>query len=78
MRSLSLSRAFRQIGGLTAVSRLMGFMRDIVFAAFVGAGGAADAFLIALKLSRKPCELLSCPALGYVPSTFPGTILLAI
>ena len=50
MSSISLSRAFRQIGGLTAVSRLMGFMRDIVFAVFVGAGGAADAFLIALKL----------------------------
>ena len=35
-------------------------------------------FFIALKLSRNPCELLSCPAFGYVPSTFPGTILLAI
>ncbi len=50
MKGLSLGRAFRQIGSLTAVSRIMGFMRDIAFAAFLGAGGAADAFLVALKL----------------------------
>ena len=50
MKGLSLGWAFRQIGSLTAVSRIMGFMRDIAFAAFLGAGGAADAFLVALKL----------------------------
>ena len=50
MKGLSLGRAFRQIGSLTAVSRIMGFVRDIAFAAFLGAGGAADAFLVALKL----------------------------
>jgi len=50
MSGLSLGRAFRQIGSLTAVSRLLGFARDIVFAVFLGAGGAADAFLVALKL----------------------------
>jgi putative peptidoglycan lipid II flippase len=50
MSGLSLAQAFRQIGSLTAVSRLMGFARDITFAAFLGAGGAADAFLVALKL----------------------------
>ena len=50
MRGLSLGQAFWQIGGRTVVSRIMGFMRDIAFAAFLGAGGAADAFLVALKL----------------------------
>ena len=50
MASLSLGRAFRQIGGLTAISRIMGFVRDISFATFLGAGVAADAFLVALKL----------------------------
>ena len=50
MKEMSLGRAFRQIGGLTALSRVLGFIRDIVFAAFLGAGGAADAFLVALKL----------------------------
>ena len=45
-----LARAFRQISGLTGVSRLLGFLRDVIFAAFLGAGPAADAFLVALKL----------------------------
>ena len=50
MAGLSLGRAFRQIGSLTAFSRIMGFVRDIAFATFLGAGAAADAFLVALKL----------------------------
>ena len=50
MAGLSLGRAFRQIGSLTALSRIMGFVRDIAFAIFLGAGAAADAFLVALKL----------------------------
>ena len=50
MSAPSLAGAFRQIGGLTAISRILGFVRDIVFAAFLGAGPAADAVLVALKL----------------------------
>jgi putative peptidoglycan lipid II flippase len=50
MAGLSLGRAFRQIGSLTALSRILGFVRDIAFATFLGAGAAADAFLVALKL----------------------------
>ena len=46
----SLGGALRHIGGLTAISRILGFARDIVFANFLGAGPAADAFLVALKL----------------------------
>ena len=49
-KSTSLGRAFQQIGSLTAISRIVGFMRDIAFASFLGAGPAADAFLVALKL----------------------------
>lgn len=45
-----LIRAFRQIGGLTAASRLLGFVRDIAFAGILGAGPASDAFLVAFKL----------------------------
>lgn len=45
-----LTGAFRQIVGLTAASRVLGFLRDIAFAAFLGAGPASDAFLVALKL----------------------------
>ena len=50
MITSSLVRSFGQIGVLTAVSRFLGLLRDIVFAAFLGAGPAADAFLMALKL----------------------------
>lgn len=50
MRQMSFAAAFRRISGLTGMSRLLGFGRDIAFAAFLGAGLAADAFLVALKL----------------------------
>ena len=49
-KSTSFRQAFRQIGSLTAISRVVGFFRDIAFASFLGAGLAADAFLVALKL----------------------------
>src|ERR1700738_2143289 len=38
------------VGGLTLVSRLTGFARDIVLAAVLGAGPVADAFFAALRL----------------------------
>ena len=66
MKGLSLGRAFRQIGSLTAVSRIMGFMRDIAFAAFLGAGGAADAFLVALKLPNMFRRLSAEGAIGLI------------
>ena len=46
----SLYSAVGVIGGLTALSRLFGFLRDIIFAHFLGAGAAADAFVLAFKL----------------------------
>ena len=46
----NFDRNFRQIGGLTALSRVLGFVRDICLAQFIGAGMAADAFLVAFKL----------------------------
>ena len=46
----SLSGAFQEISILTAISRLFGFIRDLVFAHILGAGAAADAFLLAFKL----------------------------
>ncbi|MEC7650458.1 MAG: murein biosynthesis integral membrane protein MurJ [Pseudomonadota bacterium] len=50
MSGQPLARAFRQISGLTGLSRILGFGRDVVFATFLGAGPAADAFIVALKL----------------------------
>src|SRR5581483_6127339 len=38
------------VGGLTLLSRVTGFLRDIVLAAVLGAGPMADAFFVALRL----------------------------
>src|SRR3978361_2351669 len=38
------------VGGLTLLSRLTGVLRDIMLAAILGAGPAADAFFVALRL----------------------------
>lgn len=43
-------KAMATVGGLTAVSRIAGFIRDIMTAAFLGGGPVADAFIVALKL----------------------------
>ena len=44
-----LGRIFT-VGGLTLLSRVTGFVRDIVLAAVLGAGPVADAFFVALRL----------------------------
>jgi putative peptidoglycan lipid II flippase len=41
---------FLTVGGLTLLSRLTGFLRDVVLAALLGAGPVADAFFVALRL----------------------------
>src|ERR1044071_9288021 len=38
------------VGGITLVSRVTGFLRDIMLAAILGAGPVADAFFVALRL----------------------------
>jgi putative peptidoglycan lipid II flippase len=43
-------RRIATVGGLTLVSRLTGFIRDVVMAAVLGAGPVADAFFIAFRL----------------------------
>ena len=47
---MSLIRNVGTIGGLTAVSRVFGFARDILLARALGAGLAADAFQLAFTL----------------------------
>ncbi len=44
-----LLRAFATVGGLTMVSRLLGFVRDILIAAALGSGVVADAFFVAFR-----------------------------
>jgi len=43
-------RQAASVGGLTLVSRLFGFLRDMMMAAILGAGPLADAFMIAFRL----------------------------
>jgi putative peptidoglycan lipid II flippase len=43
-------RRIATVGGLTLVSRLSGFIRDVVMAAVLGAGPLADAFFVAFRL----------------------------
>ena len=46
---MSLLRAITTIGGLTLISRVLGFVRDILIAAVLGTGMAADAFFVAFR-----------------------------
>lgn len=46
---MKLYRAFATVGGLTLVSRVLGFLRDIAFAWAFGAGWVADAFNVAFR-----------------------------
>lgn len=43
-------RKAASVGGLTLVSRLFGFVRDVAMAALLGAGPLADAFMVAFRL----------------------------
>ena len=45
-----MTASMMSVGGLTLVSRVAGFFRDIVLAAVLGAGPVADAFFVALRL----------------------------
>lgn len=47
---MNLVRALGSIGGLTLASRVLGLVRDSLFARYVGASFASDAFLIAFRL----------------------------
>ena len=46
---MAFARAITTIGGLTLVSRVCGFARDMLMAATLGAGPVGDAFLVAFK-----------------------------
>ena len=45
-----LLRSIVTVGGFTMLSRTLGFVRDILVAAFLGAGPIADAFFVAFKM----------------------------
>ena len=47
---MQLLKSTAVVGGFTLVSRLLGFLRDVVFANVFGAGAATDAFFVAFKI----------------------------
>ncbi len=47
---MTLARAVALVGGFTMLSRIAGFLRDMVTAAVLGSGPIADAFFIAFRL----------------------------
>ncbi len=46
---MSLYRGFLTVGGLTALSRVFGFLRDVLLAAVMGTGWVADAFFVSFR-----------------------------
>lgn len=46
---MALFRSIATIGGWTMASRVLGFLRDILIARYLGAGPVADAFFVAFK-----------------------------
>jgi putative peptidoglycan lipid II flippase len=47
---MALLHRVATVGGYTALSRVLGFAREVLTAAFLGAGPVADAFVVALRL----------------------------
>jgi len=47
---VNLVKNFASVGGATLLSRLLGFIRDIMMAGILGAGPVADAFVAAFRL----------------------------
>ena len=47
---MHFKQAFFTVGGFTLLSRFVGFFRDVLAASVLGAGMAADAFFVALRL----------------------------
>ena len=68
-RPATLVRSIATVGSLTLVSRLLGFVRDILIAGLLGAGPLADAFFVAFKLPNFLRRLFAEGAFnaGFVP-----------
>ena len=49
-RAPRLIKGFLTVGGWTLLSRILGFVRDILIARFLGTGAAAEAFFVAFSL----------------------------
>lgn len=47
---MSFVKSIATFGGFTMISRITGFLRDMIIANFLGAGAVSDAFLVSFKL----------------------------
>ena len=47
---MKLLKSTATVGGATILSRILGFVRDVVLARFFGASGQTDAFFLAFKI----------------------------
>ncbi|MEJ2123960.1 MAG: murein biosynthesis integral membrane protein MurJ [Alphaproteobacteria bacterium] len=47
---MKLYKSIATVSGFTAISRVLGFVRDMLIAAVIGAGPVADAFFVAFRL----------------------------
>jgi putative peptidoglycan lipid II flippase len=67
---MALAKQAGKIGGLTFVSRIFGLIRDQLFAALIGAGFFADAFVIAFRIPNLLRDLFAEGALSnaFVPT----------
>jgi putative peptidoglycan lipid II flippase len=70
-----MTRAAGTIAAWTGLSRVMGFVRDMVIAMFMGAGGGADAFFVAFRIPNLLRRLFGEGALtaAFIP-TFVETL----
>lgn len=67
---ISLLRGTTIVAGLTLVSRVLGFIRDLLVASLLGAGAYSDAYLVAFRI---PNMLRSLFAEGALTSAFVPT-----
>ena len=47
---MALVRSLATVGGYTGISRILGLVRDMLFAPVLGTGPVADAFFVAFRL----------------------------
>ncbi len=69
MKKKSLLKSIASVGSMTMLSRILGFIRDIIIARLFGAGIAADAFFVAFKIPNFMRRLFAEGAfsLAFVP-----------
>ncbi|MFN8727113.1 MAG: murein biosynthesis integral membrane protein MurJ [Rhodospirillales bacterium] len=72
---MSLARPIATVGAYTLLSRVLGFVRDMLIAAYLGAGPVADAFFVAFKVPNFCRRLFAegAVAAAFVPM-FAGTV----